>query len=69
MFKEVTHYPPEQLLELYQLKLLYDKCHEIDNPADPPYYMSGDDYIQLGNWNFVKERNGRKWSYYIQVED
>lgn len=69
MFKEVTHYPEEQLLEMYQLGLLYDKCHEIDNPAVPPYYMSSPEYIELGGWNFVKGRGGRKWSYYIQVDD
>lgn len=69
MFKEVTHYPPEQLLELYQLKLLYDKCHDIDDPAVPPYYMSSVDYTPLGTWDFVRQRQGKKWSYYIQVED
>lgn len=69
MFKEVTHYPEEQLLEMYQLGLLYDKCHEIDEPQVPPYYMSGDRYIKLGSWNFVKGRENRRWSYYIHVED
>lgn len=69
MFKEVTHYPEEQLLEMYQLGLLYDKCHEVDEPAVPPYYMSGDTYIKLGSWNFVKGRENRRWSYYIHEEE
>lgn len=69
MFKEVTHYPEEQLLEMYQLGLLYDKCHEIDDPKESPYYMSGDSYVKLGGWNFVKQRENRRWSYYIQVDE
>lgn len=69
MFKEVTHYPEEQLLEMYQLGLLYDKCHEFDRPEAPPYYMSSERYVKLGNWNFVRQRRSRDWSYYIQVDD
>ena len=69
MFKEVTHFSPEKLQELYQLRLLYDKCHDIDNPDEPPYYMSSDQYINLGTWDFARHRQGKRWSYYIQVEE
>ena len=54
---------------MYQLGLLYDKCHELDQPESHPYYMSSERYVKLGNWNFVKERRNRDWSYYIQVDD